>query len=43
MALERRSVEVHADWRALGGATRMGVLHATPVRGKDLPERTDSD
>jgi serine/threonine-protein kinase HipA len=35
MALERRSVEVHADWRELGGATRMGVLHATPVRGKE--------
>jgi serine/threonine-protein kinase HipA len=35
MALERRSVEVHADWQALGGATRMGVLYATPVRGKE--------
>jgi serine/threonine-protein kinase HipA len=35
MALERRAVEVHADWRELGGATRMGLLYATPARGKE--------
>jgi len=35
MVLERRTIEVHADWRELGGATRMGFLHATPVRGKE--------
>jgi len=35
MALERRTVEVHADWRELRGATRMGFLYATPVRGKE--------
>lgn len=35
MALERRTVEVHADWRELGGAARMGFLYATPVRGKE--------
>ena len=35
MALERRTVEVHADWRALGGAHRMGFLYATRVRGKE--------
>ena len=36
MALERRTVEVHADWRELAGATRMGFLHASPVRGKEV-------
>lgn len=36
MALERRAVEVHADWRGLGGAARMGLLYATPARGKEI-------
>lgn len=36
MARDRRSVDVWADWRELGGATRMGVLHATPARGKEV-------
>jgi serine/threonine-protein kinase HipA len=35
MAAERRAVEVHADWRELGAATRMGTLFATPVRAKE--------
>jgi serine/threonine-protein kinase HipA len=35
MVLERRTVEVHADWRGFGGATRMGLLHAASVRGKE--------
>lgn len=35
MALERRTVEVHADWRELRGAPRMGFLFVTPVRGKE--------
>lgn len=36
MAPERRSIEVWADWQALGGVTRMGTLHATTVRGKEV-------
>lgn len=36
MALERRSVAVWADWAGLGGAARMGSLHATPTRGKEV-------
>lgn len=36
MAPERRTVEVWADWRGLPGAARVGVLHATPSRGKDI-------
>lgn len=31
----QRVIEVVADWVALGGATRMGLLTATPARGKD--------
>jgi len=36
VALERRAVEVWADWRGLPRATRIGVLHATPSRGKEI-------
>lgn len=36
MAVERRSIEVVADWADLGGPVRMGVLHATPSRGKEI-------
>lgn len=36
MALERRSVAVCADWVGLQGAVRMGALHATPTRGKEV-------
>ncbi|MBI5531588.1 MAG: HipA domain-containing protein [Deltaproteobacteria bacterium] len=36
MSAERRSVEVWADWHGLGGPTRMGVLNATPSRGKEI-------
>jgi len=36
MAVERRTVEVYADWQELRGATRMGFLYATPVRGKEI-------
>lgn len=36
MAPERRTVEVWADWEALGGARLMGALHWTPARGKDV-------
>jgi len=36
MALERRTVGVWADWPGLPRATRMGVLHATPSRGKEI-------
>ncbi len=32
----RRTVEVWADWESLGGAARMGVLHAAVARGKDV-------
>jgi serine/threonine-protein kinase HipA len=35
-ASERRTVEVYADWRELDGAKRMGLLCATPVRGKEI-------
>ena len=34
--MERRSIEVCADWSGLRGATAMGVLHATPSRGKEV-------
>ena len=34
VALERRSVEVCAGWVA--GPNRMGLLHATPARGKEV-------
>jgi serine/threonine-protein kinase HipA len=33
---ERREIEVHADWKGLGGPFRMGVLYAERVRGKEL-------
>ncbi len=36
MTAERRSVEVFADWAGLGGPMRMGVLRATPSRGKEI-------
>jgi len=36
MALERRTVQVWADWRGIPQATRIGVLHATPSRGKEI-------
>jgi serine/threonine-protein kinase HipA len=36
MAAERRTVEVLADWAGLGGPMRMGSLHATPSRGKEI-------
>lgn len=36
MTSDRRSVEVWADWQGLAGPTRMGVLHATPTRGKEI-------
>lgn len=33
---ERQTVEVWADWESLGSAARMGLLHATPARGKQI-------
>ncbi len=36
MAPERRTIEVCADWHSRSGVTRMGLLHATPVRGKEV-------
>ena len=36
MALERQAVDVWADWSELRGAVRIGVLHATPSRGKQI-------
>ena len=36
MPPERRTVEVCADWEGLGGPARMGLLHATPARGKEI-------
>ena len=36
MAPERRTVDVWADWRGLPCATRVGGLHATPSRGKEI-------
>lgn len=36
MVDERRSVEVHADWQGLAGPQRMGMLHATPARGRQI-------
>jgi serine/threonine-protein kinase HipA len=35
MPTERRTVEVVADWADIG-AVRMGLLHATPSRGKEV-------
>jgi len=36
MAPERRSIEVWADWHDLAAPARMGHLHATPTRGKEI-------
>ena len=40
MPTERRTVEVHADWAGLikerSGTVRMGLLHATAARGKEV-------
>jgi serine/threonine-protein kinase HipA len=36
MAAERRTVEVVADWVGLAEPLRMGRLHATPSRGKEI-------
>ncbi len=39
MPPERRTVEVCADWTGLHPGTRpirMGLLHATPARGKEI-------
>jgi serine/threonine-protein kinase HipA len=36
MAAERLTVEVVADWVGLGGPVRVGVLHGTPLRGKEI-------
>jgi serine/threonine-protein kinase HipA len=36
MAPERRTVEVCADWRGLGGPTRVGMLHAMHSRGAEV-------
>jgi serine/threonine-protein kinase HipA len=33
---ERREIEVVADWRDLEGPCRMGVLTATPARGREV-------
>jgi serine/threonine-protein kinase HipA len=33
---ERRSVEVCANWAGLGGPVRMGLLHATRARAKEV-------
>jgi serine/threonine-protein kinase HipA len=36
MPAERHTIEVWGDWAALGGALRIGSLHATPSRGRQL-------
>lgn len=36
MAADRRTVEVVADWAGLVGPVRMGLLHATPSRGREI-------
>jgi serine/threonine-protein kinase HipA len=36
MPLERRTVDVVADWAGLGKPLLMGRLHATPSRGKEI-------
>ncbi len=33
---ERRTIEVWADWQGLKAPSRMGLLHATPIRGKEI-------
>ncbi len=36
MAPERSEIEVHAGWISAGPSTRIGVLRAIPVRGKEV-------
>lgn len=36
VAAERRSIEVWAEWEGLPTAQKMGLLHATPSRGKEV-------
>ena len=36
MPLERRTVDVVADWAGLGAPVLMGRLHATPSRGREI-------
>lgn len=36
MAVERQTVEVWADWLGLPSSQRVGLLHATPSRGKEV-------
>src|SRR5262245_55883626 len=36
MPPDRRSAEAWADWRGVGGPVRMGVVHATGARGKEV-------
>jgi serine/threonine-protein kinase HipA len=36
MPVERRTVDVVANWVGLGEPVRMGRLHATPSRGKEI-------
>jgi serine/threonine-protein kinase HipA len=36
MAVERRTTDVWADWMGLSRARRIGQLHATPSRGKEI-------
>lgn len=36
MPAERLTVNVVADWVGLGGPVRMGWLHATPSKGKEI-------
>lgn len=36
MKTRARDIEVWADWSDMGGGARMGVLHAAPVRGKEV-------
>lgn len=35
-AVERRSVQVWADWKGLGRPTLMGTLHSASIRGKEV-------
>jgi serine/threonine-protein kinase HipA len=36
MSAARQTIDVWADWEALGGAARVGTLHATPARGHEV-------
>lgn len=36
MKRRTRAIEVWGDWAELAGAVRIGVLHATPARGKEV-------